>query len=57
MNEKEYKVYTNHKIGDYIEKSNGSYLVKNEGIVEVTINMIFPSSKKICPEKTPLQLK
>lgn len=57
--EKKTRIYINtkHKIGDLAQKKNGSYSVGKGGKIEVCINLIYPTTRKVYPEKVILELK
>ena len=48
---------TKNRIGDYVQKKNGSYSVMKGGKIEVCINLIYPTTRKVYPEKVVLELK
>ena len=49
--EKKTKIFINTKnrVSDYVRKKNGSYSVVKGGKIEVCINLIYPTTRKVYP--------
>ena len=44
---KKIKKHKNYKIGEKVVENNGFYCVNKDGVVEVMVNMQFPSTKSV----------